>query len=724
MIKLNVVFFLLIIIISPKLHANEPTIWMPVNGAMRGLSSEEVMSHRYFRVDKEALTRKLSMFANDGYQGVEQTIEMPFPNGKVEQFSVESSSVMSPALAEKYPQIKTFKIRGVDEPHSSGRITLSHKGFKAVINASSGTHFLQPEGENTYKAFSRKSTRPSQAFRCGVMGHNPTTPLGLRQRPVNRTPGSLQVYRLAVATTAEYTAIVKSPGSILPSEIRADVLAAVVTAINRVNEIFERDLGIRLVLVGNTDDLFYTGTASSDPYTSTNDILMLDENQDNIDNVIGSANYDIGHLFTSSGGGIAEVASVCSNGRKAQGLTGSPNPINEEFYIDYVAHEIGHQFSAEHSFNGTSGGCGGFNRYQASAFEPGSGSTIMGYASICGVENISNQADAHFHAGSIDLVDTYTTLGNGSCHTLDTADNPSEPIANAGNDYNVPRQTPFVLTAQATDADIDTLTYNWYQMDAGTSTNSSTFGTDLGNNSLFRSYLPGEHNERHFPALGTTLQNKYDSSEVLACHTRQLNFRLTVRDGKSGMGQDDVAISVDNGSGPFEITSFNSAQSLTPGSYVMNWDVANTNQAPVNCSQVDISLLTFNSIKSSYSETVLAINQSNDGSTAIIIPDQSTTHARFKIQCSDNVFYDISDNDLTITGSIPFDTSTNTVLYNTDIVLTDTPVEVCIDEVEPEPDSGDSGAVGPIWLFSLLCLGMIRRRWKEVIEYFRDYNAL
>lgn len=646
----------------------DSNLWQPVATGQRSLSGHS--EGRDYRLDMINLNQVLSRAGLEGRAEPISQIELPLENGEIQRFTLEESSIMAPGLAAKYPDLKTYKIHGIDNPYASGRLSISSKGFHGMITSPEGTFYIDPQADDVYRVYNRNSQLPSQPFNCGVKGHNHDTPAGsISSRSANRTAGSLQVYELAVAGTAEYVAKVGPTISQAQAEI--------VVAINRVNQIYERDLGVRLKIISGNDQLLYLNSAT-DPYTNNSGLDMLDENQANLDSVIGALNYDIGHVFSTGGGGIASVGSVCGN-FKAQGVTGLSNPTGDAFYIDFIAHEIGHQFGADHTFNGTTGSCAG-NRVASSAFEPGGGSTIMAYAGICGDENIVNRSNALFHAGSINQIDTFTTSGAGnSCGSFESANNTNEPTVDAGNNYTIPRRTPFVLTATGSDLDGDPLEYSWDQIDAGLSTNASILGVDLTDNSLFRSYIPRPEVQRHFPTLGTTLQNKYDDSEVLACQTRDLNFRVTVRDGESGMGQDDVVILVDNTSGPFEITSFNTAQSLGPGSYILNWDVANTDQAPVSCAQVDISLLTFNAGKTTYFENSLANNVINDGAALINILDNSNTKARFKIQCSDNVFYDISDADLIITGSSgPFSTTGNNVFYNTTgLVSFDKPAEVC-----------------------------------------------
>lgn len=666
-------FLIVLLSLSALVQAQQlsSSIWQPLSAR----SQDEGMGISY-QVDEPALRARLYEANLDALPSGDIIIELPMGDGELQQFNVIESPIMQEGLAARYPEIRTYRVQGIDDPSASGRLSLTAKGFHGMISTHLGSRYIDPEAAGVYRAFKRDELATGSTFSCGVGQLSKRIPsaqsMNIASRLAARTDGSFRQYRLAVAGTAEYVTAV-STGTPSVSEAQAEI----VVAINRVNQIYERDLGVTMELVANNDSLLYTNSAT-DPYENNDEFTMLSQNQANIDSEIGSSNYDIGHVFGTGGGGIASLGSVCDSNSKAQGATGLSNPTGDPFYIDYVAHEIGHQFSAEHTFNGTTGSCSGGNRWAATAFEPGSGSTVMAYANICGSENIQSFSDAHFHAGSIAEIDAFTTSGGGNgCGTLVSASNSSQPVVDGGIDYTVPAKTPFVLNATASDSDGHALTYSWYQMDAGTATSSSTFGYDLGDNALFRSYLPRSESFRHFPALGTTLANENDHSEVLGCVDRDINFRVTVRDGdisntRGGMAHDNVVITVDGDAGPFEISEFNTAQTLSPGQYVIRWDVANTDAAPTNCSAVDISLLSFNTTKTTYSEVALLASSSNDGEALITIPSNvDNSRSRFKIQCSNNVFYDISDADLTISGgSSNADNDDIEVKYNTNGLAT------------------------------------------------------
>jgi hypothetical protein len=455
-----------------------------------------------------------------------------------------------------------------------------------------------------------------------------------------RTGDQLRTYRIAIAATGEYTTF---HGGTVNS-----ALSAIATTLNRVNQIYERDLAVRMVLVANNDQIVYTNGAT-DPYTNSNGIAMLTENQTTLDAVIGSANYDIGHVVSTGGGGIAGLGVVCANSNKARGVTGSPQPVGDAFDIDYVAHEIGHQFDADHTFNGTSGACVDPNRSPTNAYEPGSGTTIMAYAGICGAENLQSNSDAMFHAGSIASIVTFTTAGSGNGCAAVSATGNNPPTVNAGQPYTIPRSTPFELTGSGSDPDVgNTLTYAWEQMDLGTASSSPATMVDDGTRPIFRSFLPTGSPTRTFPKLTDLLNNTSTIGESLPTTNRALNFRLTARDGLGGVDAANVQLQVVSTAGPFAVTAPNGGQNVV-GSATVSWNTANTGSGTaVNCPNVDILLSTDGG---NTFPTTLRVATPNDGNEAVTFPQGSSTTARIKVKCSNNVFFDISNANFSFTGA-------------------------------------------------------------------------
>jgi len=697
---------------------------------------------QYFSNDQQALRTFLSSVPQQ-HSGQSLEIQLPMPDGNLDRFSIQESSIMAPELAGKFPQIKSYKVRGIDDPTASGRVDMSPKGFRGMIYTSQGRVFIDPVtpnlSANRYMSRTGETASSDQKFHCGTHSLESNQAF-LQQLKIStnnntaiasRVPGNLITYRLAVAATQEYVLAPNVNTNGAGNEL-TDAMAEINTAINRVNEIYIRDVGVILLLVGNNNILIDVNGTSNLAGNNDDGFTLLGENQTWIDTQLGVGTYDIGHVFSTGGGGVAALGSVCADstlvgdGISAQGVTGLPNPVGDLFYIDFVAHEIGHQFGAEHTFNGTEGSCGPNRSFGGSvAFEPGSGSTIMAYAGICSTENIQLFSEATFHAGSIDQINAFTS-GAGNCNALvGIAPANTEPTADAGQDFVIPKGTSFLLQGTGSDADVgDTVTYQWDQMDTGTETDEDTLGQDLGDNALFRSYAPQATAIRHFPALGTQVNDQRDLSESLPCTARDLDFRLTVRDGESGQATDNVTLTVDDDAGPFMITSHNSAASVVPGAVSIEWEVANTDNSTTNCSNVDIDLLTFASDHSTYAVTSLVTASPNNGTALVTIPDMANSNARLRVTCSNNIFYDISDEDLTIVSAgVNFSTTGNTTFFNSNgqtFVANDEVCEAVAGGIAggtdnplfDEDDGGSSGSTNLDWLYFLgfLLSTMVVRR--------------
>jgi len=569
-------------------------------------------------------------------------LALPLPDDREVTFEIVESPVMADELSRRYPEIRTYRGWSVGEPGMSVRLDRTPAGLHAMVGTPEGYVFIDPLRRNdpalymSYRGRDHQRPDAADAFRCRVDGF-PRLVV-----PAVRTSGAeLRTYRVAIAATGEYT---QFHGGTVPL-----AMAAIVTALNRVVMIYEAEVAVRMVLVANNDQIVYTNGAT-DPYTNNDGSAMLAENQANVDAVIGTANYDIGHVFSTGGGGIATLQGVCWSANKARGVTGLSTPIGDPFYVDYVAHEMGHQFGGRHTFNGTTGACGGGNRSASTAYEPGSGSTIQAYAGICGAENLQSNTDPYFHGVSFDEIfdythDTQPEFG-GDCPVVSATGN-TPPTANAGADYTIPASTPFVLTGSGTDGDGDSLTYGWEQFDLGT---AAPPNTDDGMRPIFRSFVPTSDPSRTFPQLSDVLNGTTTFGEILPTTSRDLNFRLTVRDDASGGGgvENDMAIvTVTNTAGPYTVTSQGSAVTWTGGSAeTVTWNVAGTTSAPVSCSQVDIALsldggLTF--------PIALESATPNDGTESVAVPTGSdSTTARVRVMCTNNVFFDVNATDFVV----------------------------------------------------------------------------
>ncbi len=592
---------------------------------------------------KNALTKSPHRAKSSSNEGVLLT----FPNrkGELEKFRVSETSVLHPALAKKYPSIKSYIGVNIINSSSVIRFSLSNtNGFHGMIMRANGpSEFIDPYTENrvNYVVYTKGDMTQDEEFTCELRK------MGVEKKPENRNfqqrnanDGMLRTYRLAFACTGEYAQFHINDQGVSSSATdavkKAAVLAAMNTTMTRVNGIYETDLGVTMQIVANNDKVIYLN-GNTDPYGSQ----PIDQNQATCDQQIGNGNYDIGHVVGTGDGGVAGLGVVCGS-RKAEGFTGRNTPKGDPFDVDYVAHEIGHQFGANHTQNNS---C---QRNSSTAMEPGSASTIMGYAGICS-PNVQNNSDDHFHAISIQEMWAHVT-GSGSCAQNTTTGN-TAPTANAGSNFTIPKSTPFVLKGAGTDVDTaDQLTYNWEQMDAEVATMPPVATSTSG--PAFRSIPSKTSPDRYMPDLATVIAGNTASEwEVVPSVARTMDFRLTVRDNHAGGGNtasDDTKITVSGNAGPFVVNAPNTNVNWTAGStQTVTWSVAGTTGNGVNAANVDILLSTDGG--NTYAVTI-ASAVTNDGSHSITVPNNAGTQNRIMVRGTNHIFYDISNANFTITG--------------------------------------------------------------------------
>ena len=651
------VFGFIIMFSSESIFA-QSKMWQNIDSEPNSLGLKQIIPENFkvFRLDvlsMKSVLSKTPLEFSTAAKSSNAILELPMPDGSFEEFVIVESPMMEAELAKQFPEIKTYSGYSLKNPSTTAQIDFTPKGFHAMVLSANGTFFIDPYNSGTieyYITYDKKDLKTKKSFSCGFdqlkqpsidTPNKPAStiriqvPTGIK---ASIGDGVLRHYRLALAATGEYTAF--HGGTV------NGALAAQVTTMNRVNGVFLKDFAVKMNIVANNNLVIYTNGAT-DPYTNDDGGVLLDENIANLNAVIGSANYDIGHVFSTGGGGVAYLGSPCTT-FKAGGVTGSGSPAGDAFDIDYVAHEMGHQFGGNHSYNNS---CGG-NRNNSTAFEPGSGSTIMSYAGIC-TPNVQSNSDAFFHGGNLTEMHAFITGPGNGCATKPTYTNALPSITSNSSSQTIPKGTPFMLTGTANDTDGNaSLTYCWEQMDTQISTQAPVSTATGGPN--FKSFIPSLNSTRYFPRIADIVANSSPTWEVLPSVSRTLNFRLVVRDNAVGGGANDkvdIVLTVDGNSGPLLVNIPNSTgiNWAALSNQTVTWNVANTNTAPVSCANVDILLSTDGGL--TYPIT-LATNVPNNGSAIVTIPNNTTSTARIMVKGSNRAFFDISNNNFTISPCV------------------------------------------------------------------------
>jgi hypothetical protein len=624
-------------------------------------------SYAVFRLRKSALDDILRLAPMEMLSHSPATLTLPLPDGSFARYQIEESPIMEPELAKQFPMIKTYRGKGIDDPTATARFEQTPHGLHAMSLSGSGAFLVDAVGKEdgqVYVSYFKKDlpADPDQFACAGVL----LTP-GHHDHPGQAVTGtqSQRVYRIAVTASYRYVrAILNLNDPDLPSEDPLEkALEAIAGTINRVNTIYERDLNISLRLVNGEASIIHTDSAHN-PYDddSNDDDGLRKKNKADLNQSIGINNYDVGQLFlapTKARGGSAEPC-ACSPQYKAWGLVGSPHPYGNAFFVQYVAHEIAHQFGASHSFNGTTGGCNG-NRNPPTAYEPGSGSTIMGYSTatkICGAETIQDTADPYFHAISLDEIRTFITGADGDlCAQKRETGNHFVPVVDAGPNYMVPGKTPFGLSVRSSsDGDDDSLTFTWEEFDLGPPDppNPNSPWEHQKKRPLFRSWEGSNSITRIFPAMNfiMNLPSVY-VAEAMPTNNREMTFRVTARDGHGLYGFDYVTLTVITKRGPadvgpFAVTEPQAGAAWPRGStQKVSWSVARTDLFPISCHRVRILFMIGGGQNS---PIVLADNVPNSpGFTEITLPnDLPLTMGRIKVEAIGNIFFNISTDDIQI----------------------------------------------------------------------------
>jgi hypothetical protein len=600
-------------------------------------------------------------------------ISLPNAAGGIEEFEIYEASNFEPALQAQFPEIRSYSGKGITDRYATLKLSISPGGIQTMIfRTERDNEFIEPYSRDhtVYSVYSAQRKPGTLPWNCTTEDRQVAVDLFGKAAPLNnlaaRSTGDLKTMRLAQSVTAEYSNYFGATSS---SQVSL-VMAAINNTLTRCNGVYEKDLALHLNLIANTTSVIYYNP-STDPYSAASTGAggaWNNELQNTLTSVIGEANYDIGHLFGASGGGgnAGCIGCVCTNGSKGKGFTSPADgvPQGDNFDIDYVVHEVGHQLGGNHTFSMNNEGTG-VNK------EPGSGITIMGYAGITSQDLAPHSFDFYHQAT---LAQIQSNLGTKTCPvTTGISATNATPVVAAMSNYAIPKSTPFALTGSASDANTgDVLTYCWEQNDNASSSQtgaSSVASATKASGPNWISFRPTTSPTRYFPQLSTILAggtvtgplsggDAGANTEALSSVARTLNFRLTVRDNAVyrstspvSVGQTqftDMVVTVNGTAGPFAVTAPNTAVSWVGGSsQTITWSVNSTNLSPINCANVKISLSTDGG---QTFPTVLTSNTPNDGTEVLAIPNTPTTTARIKVEAVGNIFFDISNANFTITS--------------------------------------------------------------------------
>ena len=651
--NLRLVFSILLLFIGFSLFAQVPKVyWKREFGSVPqatpsgerlqpGAAAVFILDENSMKTELVGLQRNPDTFVDLDFPGVD---------GQLHTFRVREQSVMSPELQRRYPEIRSYVGVSTDGSFDRIRFSFSPKGLQATLSnpLKERTSFIEKitGSSRNYLQFARDEKVGNASWLCKTEGFFEKVNLDLLPTQLIED-GLLRIYRLAVAASGEYTQY--HGGTV------EEALAAINATVTRINEVFERELAIRLELIANTDAVIFT-----DPETDPFNGNLNTEVQATLTNTIGAANYDIGHLFHSDGesGNAGFIGSVCINDRKGSAFASTPIPEGDRFDLDFVAHEMGHQFGANHTWSFESEGSG----VQA---EPASGTTIMGYAGITTGNNVTMVGEDYFHYYSIAQISEF--ISSTSCAVTEVLSN-TPPVLVSGSDYRIPEGTAFVLEGKASDLDAtDILTYAWEQIDDGVVT-TDTFGPENPSGANFRSRRPVVDPKRYFPRLEEVISGNLtqvnpptnSAWETVATIARDMNFALTVRDNALGGGQitsEIRRVSTVHGTGPFRVLSQATSVSYPGGSMQeVRWDVAGTDGGQIRCSLVDIYMdmgnLDF--------PVHLAEGVPNTGSAIVQMPGSATVNGRIMVKASNNIFFAINEADISISEQ-PFILETTSV---------------------------------------------------------------
>ena len=628
-------------------YSQTDKLWS-VTGNSKTISTSKTTTRLSFPTEFKLVNLNLNLFrqalnnAPDNMSGGNGIlISLPNAEGNLERFEMFEASNFDAALQAQFPEIRAYVGFGVDDKLAQVRLSAAPNGIQAMVfRTDKRNEFLEPYSADgsVYAVYNSSRKKGSLPFTCStedvqVLNNG----LNKIQTTTLSNTATLKTFKLALSCTGEYANYF---GASSAAQVGL-VLAAFNATMTRVNGVFEKDFAVHMNLIANEAAIIYYDGAS-DPYsdaTAGSGGAWNAELQSNLTATITDATYDIGHLFGGSGGGgnAGCIGCICVNGSKGSGFT-SPSdgiPMGDNFDIDYVAHEMGHQLGGNHTFTHTT-------ENNAVNVEPGSGSTIMGYAGITGSTDVQAHSDDYFVYASINQVQN--NLASKTCQVNTPITTPVFSVS-AGSAYTIPKSTPFKLTGTRTDAGTNVLSYCWEENDDA---NASNVGATACFPSLtktngpnFRSFAPTAAPVRYLPAFSSVLNNVLTTTwETVSSVARTLSFALTARNNVAGGGQTQTStmvVTVSGTVGPFSVSSQNAIETWQTGdSKTITWNVNSANTL-AGSANVDILLSTDGGATFPYT---LASGVTNNGSAVITVPSVAPSlTCRLMVKPTGNIYY-------------------------------------------------------------------------------------
>ncbi len=636
--------FLLLALALPFLGFAQWTKVNEVSGRQKiNESVARINSKTLYNLDAVKFQNQLKNVAEkqSGKEGIK--ISIPNTEGKLEQFRIWELSNMVPELQAKHPDIRSYVGSSIEDPSAYLRFSVSPQGVSTMVIRSGKSEYIEPmtaDGK-TYIVFDksmRKSAAQDDRFECMIKGDLDSSQPGTSNSTLavgNNT------FRLALSCTGEYGQYFLTklgiPAGATDAVKKAAILGAMNASLTRLNGVYEKDLSLHYNLIAETESLIFYN-AATDPYATGGG---PDTANSGINSTLGTGatgKYDLGHLIDKKdANGAAYVGVICGSSLKAGGWTSHNIPEGATFDIDYVAHEMGHQMGAGHTYTM-------YSSQSDQTVEPGSGSTIMAYTGIVGDLDVQYNSHDNYHYNSITQIKN--KINGVSCGT-NTSYSLPVPTVSAGANYIIPKMTPFVVKATTSDTNTAGYTYTFEQTDMASSgqigANSICYETKpTGPN--FRALAATTNPYRYFPDFNIVLAGVYSTRwESLVSVARDMNFGVVLRNNnpiEPNIARATMKVTVNAASGPFKVTAPAFGESLTSGSsYTVKWDVANTNAAPVSTANVAIKI----SKDGGQTFTTLLASTANDGQEEVTIPaGYMTTNAYIMVEAVGNVYYAVS----------------------------------------------------------------------------------